>query len=89
MSMKLRRVHNMGDASEPGDYFIISDGHIILCCPMCGKHRQILCKQVFPIELHPMASPHTVVCVEPLTLTPSVVCPWNKCHYMVTNGEAT
>lgn len=91
--MKLRRVHHLSDAMEPGDYFVVSDGHIVLCCPKCGLHRHVLADTppepaTYPIELSPMYSPHKVVSVEPLTLTPSVVCPWNKCHYMVTNGEA-
>jgi len=70
---KLTRKANRGQWTDHGDYWIGSDGKVILACPYCNTVSYC---------------PHQVVCAEPLTLNPSVIEHSCEHHFMVIGGYA-
>ena len=71
--LEMRRVQH--HPHQNGEYSVI-DGAVLFCCPGCGE----LCLA------NPSGRGHIVRTIEPLTITPSIVC-HGGCHYYITGGK--
>lgn len=74
----MRRRIAFGELEQPGDYVALPDKGIVLICPRCGNWIEVG---------GPNCYPHVIVAIEPLSIVPSVVCPWQQCHYVVAQGR--
>jgi hypothetical protein len=74
----MHRVLRLADLAQPGDYVTLPDKGIVMICVHCGKWFELG---------GPNCYPHIIVSPDPLTITPSVVCPWKSCHYVVRGGR--
>jgi len=72
--VKLTQIPNRPHLTGPAQYWVDSDGHILISCPYCG--RVSVCY-------------HKVLCVNPLTLTPSVIEHPCEHHFNVKDGYAS
>jgi hypothetical protein len=73
-----RRVGNLAELKFPGDYVTLPDQGIVMICVLCGNWFELG---------GPRCYPHSIVSTDPLTIAPSVVCPWQSCHYVVSGGR--
>lgn len=86
--MNVRRVAHISECTQPGDYTVCSPGTlgfygdirkpqppVVFACFDCGK----------PMTLFRQ---HSIQSIEPLTVSPSVVCPHTGCsgHYFIRDG---
>jgi hypothetical protein len=82
----IRRVAHISDHQAPGDYSIANPGGfygdvkkdqpmVLLSCFECGR-------------LMSLYRNHTIESIEPLTVSPSIVCPHPPCtgHYFIRGG---
>lgn len=74
----LRRCNSFAEMQSAGDYVTLPDKGVVMICPGCGNWIEVG---------GPNCYPHQVISKEPLTLSPSVVCPWKLCHYVVSAGR--
>ena len=76
--MTLHRCSTLGDLHNRGDYVALPDRGIVMICPVCNNWFE--CGG-------PRCYPHQIIQIEPLSIVPSVVCPWRGCHYIVSGGS--
>lgn len=80
--MKVNKVDGWDelDKGKPGDFFFTTGGPkgegAVIRCPKCGRQASF-------------GSVHTIEQREPLTLSPSLICPFDDCknHYFIKAGE--
>jgi hypothetical protein len=76
--MQLQRKASLGELTDRGDYVSLPDCGIVMICPHCGNWFELG---------GPRCYPHQIPAMEPLSISPSVVCPWRHCHYIVAGGR--
>lgn len=79
----MRRVDSINDLRAPGDYVVskarlygdVARQGVVLACLECGR-PMTLCRN------------HAINAVEPLDVSPSIVCPHPPCtgHYFIRGG---
>lgn len=75
--METHRQPSLSDLQVRGDYVALPDRGIVMICPSCGNWFELG---------GPHCYPHQIVQIEPLSVTPSVICPWKGCHFVVSRG---
>ena len=85
--MTLRQRQHWSEIEQRGDYIFArrlnGSPVVIMHCPFCDG-RPI--GAIWPEHEFTTVN-HVVVSESPLTILPSVVCPFSGCHFYITNGE--
>jgi len=76
--VEFRRRLSLAQLERSGDYVMLPDMGVVMICPGCGNWIEVGGRNCYP---------HAIVMAEPLTISPSVVCPWRRCHYIVAAGR--